>query len=124
MKGPYCASRLDEDVGIPDPECLSGITDCIPLARRFPFTALNVYSILVGPQNSGEFVENSGGERCNARSCLLVTTLFPARGAIEKPVLFRTVAFEELSSGLVVCSNSLSIVLSRRLVAVSLCTFL
>jgi len=63
MKGPYCANRPEEVAGTPDSECLSGIADCIPIARRFPFTVLNAYSVLEGPLNSGTFVENSGGAR-------------------------------------------------------------
>jgi len=63
MKGPYCASRPEEVAGARDSGCLSGIADCIPIARRFPLTVLNAYSVLEGPLNSGTFVENSGGAR-------------------------------------------------------------
>lgn len=62
MNGPYCASRPEEVGGRVDIKCLSGIADCIPMARRLPFTVLNVYSVLEGPQNSGASEDNSTGD--------------------------------------------------------------
>lgn len=62
MNGPYCASLLDDVGGKLELRFLSGMADCIPIALRLPFTALNVYSVDEGPQNSGASEENSSGD--------------------------------------------------------------
>lgn len=86
MNGPYCAS-LPEDVdGRLELRCRSGIADCIPMSRSLPFTALNVYSVDVGPLKSGASVGSSNVDWFSAISGARLIVLSRGRGvtAVEQ----------------------------------------